>query len=61
MNNNALGITKLTEMMDILEWQLDENGLVITDWAMLTDAVRSAFPELEDDVISEPTSEDTDR
>ena len=44
-------IKKLSEFMEILEWQFDGHGLVITDWHDLTEAVLNTFPELEDDLI----------
>jgi hypothetical protein len=43
-------ITKLSQFMEILEWDFDGHGLVITEWADLTEAVLRAFPELEDDL-----------
>ena len=43
-------ITKLSQFMEILEWDFDGHGLVITDWHDLTEAVLRAFPELEDDL-----------
>lgn len=43
-------ITKVSEFMDMLEWTLDENGLTITDWDLLTETVATNFPELEDDM-----------
>ena len=46
-------IKKLSEFMEILEWQFDGHGLVITDWADLTEAVVHTFPELEDDLIEQ--------
>jgi hypothetical protein len=46
-------ITKLSEFMEMLDWQLDENGLVITDLELLADAVMRTFPELEDDISSD--------
>ena len=44
-------ITKLSQFMEILEWDFDGHGLVITDWHDLTEAVLNTFPELEDDLI----------
>jgi hypothetical protein len=44
-------IKKLSEFMEIVEWQFDGHGLVITDWHDLTEAVMNTFPELEDDLI----------
>jgi len=32
-------IKKLSEFMEIVEWQFDGHGLVITDWHDLTEAV----------------------
>ncbi len=43
-------ITKLSEFMEMLEWCLDENGMVIVDYVQLTEAVFNRFPELEDDM-----------
>lgn len=46
-------ITKVSELMDVLEWDLDEHGMVITDWTELAAAVARRFPELEDDLFEE--------
>jgi len=46
-------ITKLSQFMEILEWDLDGHGLVITDWHDLTAAVLNTFPELEDDMTTD--------
>ena len=45
-------ITKLSQFMEILDWDLDGHGMAITNWDVLTDAVMTAFPELEDDVTT---------
>lgn len=46
-------ITKLSQFMEILDWDLDGHGLTITDWHDLQDAVMCRFPELEDDIITD--------
>jgi hypothetical protein len=46
-------IKTLSEFMEILEWQFDGHGLVITDWHDLTEAVLNTFPELEDDMTTD--------
>ena len=43
-------ITKLSQFMEILDWDLDGHGLVITDILALQEAVLNTFPELEDDM-----------
>ena len=43
-------ITKLSQFMEILDWDLDGHGLVITDILDLQEAVLRSFPELEDDM-----------
>lgn len=43
-------ITKVSEFVDMLEWTLDESGLVITDFDLLVDTIVREFPELEDDM-----------
>ena len=43
-------ITKVSELLEILDWDLDGNGLVITDYNLLAHYVAVTFPELEDDV-----------
>ena len=45
-------ITKVSELLEILDWDLDGNGLVITDYTMLGEAVVNRFPELEDDLYT---------
>ena len=60
MKDHGLGVTTLTEMLDIL-WELDGDGLVITDRDALREAVYRAFPDLEDDTLERFLAEDTDR
>jgi hypothetical protein len=43
-------ITKLSQFMEVLDWDLDGHGLVITDILDLQEAVLRTFPELEDDM-----------
>lgn len=50
-------ITKLSEFMEILDWDLDGHGLTITDLLDLQDAVMHTFPELEDDLIEKEENE----
>ena len=45
-------ITKLSQFMEILDWDLDGHGLVITNLLDLQDAVMRRFPELEDDMTT---------
>lgn len=45
-------ITKVSELLEILEWELDGNGLTITDYQMLEAAIVNSFPELEDDLYT---------
>ena len=60
MKDNGLGVTTLTEMLDIL-WELDGDGLVITDRDALREAVYRAFPDLEDDTLERFLAEDPNR
>ena len=43
-------ITKLSEFMEVLEWQFNGHGIQIIDWDELTDRVMSTFSELKDDL-----------
>ena len=45
-------ITKLSQFMEVLDWDLDGHGLVITDILDLQEAVLNTFPELEDDMTT---------
>lgn len=49
-------ITKVSELLEILEWDLDGHGLVVTDYNLLGHYVAITFPELDDDVT--PTDEE---
>ncbi len=42
-------IKSISEFMEMIDCDLDEKGLLITDWLELVDAVRDRFPELIDD------------
>lgn len=53
-------ITKVSELMDVLNWDLDEHGMVITDYAELIQAVVRRFPELEDDMSPDEVVEPLD-
>ena len=44
-------ITKVSELFEILDWDFDGNGLTITDGEQLAEAIATAFPELEDDMM----------
>ncbi len=46
-------ITKLSQFMEILDWDLDGHGLVITNILDLQEAVLRTFPELEDDMTTD--------
>ena len=46
-------ITKVSQLLEILDWDLDGDGLVITDGELLREALVRTFPELEDDVSME--------
>lgn len=46
-------ITKVSELLEILEWDLDGNGLAVTDYNLLAHYVAVTFPELEDDVLTD--------
>ncbi len=46
-------ITKLSQFMEILDWDLDGHGLVIIDILDLQEAVLRTFPELEDDMTTD--------
>ena len=46
-------IKKLSQFMEILDWDLDGHGLVITDILDLQEAVLRTFPELEDDMTTD--------
>ena len=46
-------ITKLSQFMEVLDWDLDGHGLVITDILALQEAVLNTFPELEDDMTTD--------
>ena len=37
-------IKKLSEFMEILDWYLDGQGMTITNWYELTEAVINTFP-----------------
>ena len=39
-------IKTLDDFMEMLNWDLDEKGLLVTDWMQLKDTVRDRFPEL---------------
>jgi len=39
-------IKTLNDFMEMLNWDLDEKGMMITDWMQLKDTVRDRFPEL---------------
>ena len=43
-------ITKLSQLMEVLNWDLDESGLYITDYDLLAETIANRFPELEDDM-----------
>jgi hypothetical protein len=61
MKDHGLGVTTLTEMLDILHDELDGNGLVITDRDALREAVYRAFPDLKDDTLERFLAEDPNR
>ena len=46
-------ITKVSELLEILEWDLDGSGLAVTDYNLLAHTVAVTFPELDDDVYEE--------
>ena len=39
-------IKTLNDFMEMLNWDLDEKGMMIIDWMQLKDTVRDRFPEL---------------
>lgn len=43
-------ITTVSELLEILDWDLDGKGMVITDGDDLAKAIAETFPELEDDI-----------
>lgn len=43
-------MTKVSQFMEMLEWDLDEHGLTITDYNKLLETVAAGIPELEDDM-----------
>lgn len=48
-------ITKVSELFEVLDWDLDGNGMIITDGAELAWAIVDRFPELEYDMqFAEP-------
>jgi hypothetical protein len=49
-------IKTVNEFMAMLNWDLDENGLTITDWNRLANTVANTFDDLEVDI--ELTEED---
>jgi hypothetical protein len=49
-------IKTVNEFMEMLNWDLDENGLTITDWNRLANTVANTFDDLEVDI--ELTEED---
>ena len=44
-------ITKVSELFEIIDWDFDGNGLTVTDGELLAEAIATAFPELEDDML----------
>jgi hypothetical protein len=55
-------IKTVSEFMEMLDWVLDENGLVITDYDLLLNTVLNTFSDLEQDVdlpdTDDPVEED---
>lgn len=51
-------ITKVSEFMEILEWDFDEHGLTINDWQELSATVAARFPELVNDMDFPDEEED---
>ena len=43
-------VTKVSQLFEILDWDFDGNGLVVTDGRELAYAIRDTFPELENDM-----------
>ncbi len=43
-------ITTIYELFEILEWDLDSDGLVITDGNLLANAIAVTFPTLKNDM-----------
>jgi hypothetical protein len=46
-------ITKVSQLFEILDWDLDGDGMVITDGELLAEAIAATFPELEMDMFQE--------
>jgi hypothetical protein len=44
-------ITKVSQLFEILDWDLDGDGMVITDGELLAEAIAATFPELEMDMF----------
>jgi len=44
-------ITKVSELFEIIDWDFDGAGLIVTDGELLAEAIATAFPELEDDML----------
>ena len=42
-------IKKVSELFEILDWDFDGSGLVVTDGALLEETIANVFPELIDD------------
>lgn len=42
-------ITKVSQLLEVIDWDLDGHGLTITDGEELAEAIARTFPELEDD------------
>jgi len=43
-------MTKASELFEVLEWCLDEHGMIITDGKELYEGIVNSFPELDDDM-----------
>lgn len=46
-------ITKVSELFDIMDWNLDGHGLIVTDGKLLSEAIAYTFPDLEDDMATD--------
>lgn len=42
--------TKMSEFMEMLDWDLDGSGMIITDGRLLARTAQDCFPELEWDM-----------
>lgn len=51
-------ITKVSELLEVIDWDFDGHGLTITDGEEVAEAIARRFPELEDDTYTPDDEEE---